>query len=196
MALVDEAYSSVFLEVSPPAATISISGGFGVDLNRDFGNGQNARLSPLQGMTPGWLLHCEVTEAFTASAFPVLQVHLALSTTVTMINGNPFFIGQNCPSIHSTAGRVHPGWGAAELTLGTQFYIRPNPFTAKMGRTIAGASVDAHDYRYIGLVCTVPNYDVASTNFTAGKIKGRFVFESDVFQEPADYIYPSGVKID
>ena len=199
----------------PPAETFYISSTFGIDLNPDYGEGADPRRSPLPGMGEDWMVRVDVTGAFTEGAgAPMAQFHLVLSNlgAGVEVHGGTSVISIGCQAPAQrliTVGedppasnfKAYQGIRAADLTEGTHFFIRPNPWTASMGRNAAGSVVVGKELRYLGVAIMVPNYyisgalNVGTTQyFDGGAITARLVKSGDVMQNPEDFMFPSAVK--
>lgn len=190
-----------FFSFAPTPGTFATSGN-GWDLNPDFGQGHNPRKAPLPGQGKDVVFHVQVSAGFViGNGTPIAQIHVALSNTGAigaslLHTGSDFLvIGTLAPSEHTVGGRTHMGLAAAQLTVGTDFFMRVNPWAAAMGRNRAGSTVIGKDLRYMGLAVTVPNFDVGSnTGFSAGTLFAKIVDESDILATPQDFSYPSGVS--
>jgi hypothetical protein len=186
--------------VAVPAAGTPNSSSIAVDLNPDFGTGASARKSPVfEQSGEDLVVVCEVILPFTVAAgTPVAQFHLAVSNATPgglLLQAPAEFavIGSNVGSHQLVGGRLMLGFVAAQLTLKNKFLIRANPWTAPMGRTLAGATLKRRDLRSFGVVMVVPNYDQggATTAFSAGAIQCYVAKAGDVFANPSDFIYPA-----
>lgn len=181
------------------AAVDFVSSGQGIDLNPDFGQGVDPRKAPLVGHGEMFYIRCDVTTAFAiGGGTPVVQAHAVISTNGTSIHtGDPIIVGSAMPSIHLASSRLLHGFVAAQLPVGSHFYIAVNPWTAYLGRNAAGATVIGKDYRYLGVMMSFPVYDVGpGTNFFAtGILTCRIVKQSDIAINPKDFVYPSGTHM-
>lgn len=187
-----------FFAFAPVVSTFLSPGTFGWDLNADYGQGQSPRKAPLIGQGEEFLFHLRVTTQFViGSGTPVLQIHAALSNTgapgasFMETGADLLFIGEVAPSIHTAGGRTHSGLVAAQLTLGTDYFMRVNPWTAAMGRNAAGSTVIGKDLRYLGIVLSNPRYDLGDF-FSAGQIFGKLIKSSANEMNPTDFLYPPG----
>jgi hypothetical protein len=196
----------------------ALLGSFGVDLNPDFGLGDQPqsgptsptellRKSPILGMEGDILIRVDVTEDFVAvvgtpADDPALQFHAVLSATQStsvIFTGTDFVcIGSNVGpfNIEAVDGRTLNGYLAADLTVGKSFFIRLNPWVEGMGRGLTLDPHDARDLRYLGLVTLVTTGagDGANSYFSDGQVIGRIVQQGDIAHDPEDFIYPSAVS--
>ena len=192
----------VDLQCSAPSAGNLFDSSFGIDLNPDFGQGQQARKSPLIGMGHELLFRIDVDVGFAqgGTAVPIYQIHAALSSAgngVKITSGsNIIIIGTVTPSVHSFAQdpAIVVGLHIDQLAFGSRFFLRLNPWTNPMGRNVAGGAVIGKDLRYLGLIITQTNYHTASC-FGTGIVRGKLVTQGDVMDQPSDYVYPSATTI-
>lgn len=187
------------LLAAAPASTLFVGSSFGYDLNPDFGTGQNARKAPLVGQGEDWMLRLDVVDAFSAAAgTPIIQFHAVLSTVgagVVVHTGDTAVIGSLMPSTHVVSGRTMLGFHVAQLPAGAHFFMRLNPWTARMGRNVAGTTIIGKDLRYLGVLITVPNFDQGGNPAANGSIAARILKSSEISQDPKDFAYPSGTRI-
>lgn len=188
--------ASFVFNLDAPGGGVIAAASTGYDLNPDYGSGQYARKAPLIGVGEDFCVRVDVTNAFVQMGIgvPVFQFHMALSDLPSMLSANMVIIGSSMPSqtLVAQTPDIQIGWNITQLTLGAQFYIRCNPWTAPMGRSAAGAALIGKDLRYLGLICVQPNYHVADT-FAEGSVDARFVKHSDTYSWK-DHAYPSAVK--
>lgn len=188
--------SDTILVATPPGSGNAYLGTAAtIDLNPDYGTGQQARRAPVQGFSSGFALMIEVLTSFAAgSGSPVLQIHAAVSgSSSTLGSTNVAIVGSSAAPQQSVGGRFAWGYLASQLTAGTRFFIRLNPWTASMGHDIVSSSIDGKILRYLGLVLYVPNYDTGAY-FSAGSVTGRIVPTGHIADSAEDYAYPSGVS--
>lgn len=188
--------SGAGLAAIPPLATNYFGASFGLDLNPDYGVGAQPRRSPLPGMGQELLFRVDINSAFTGTGDPVAQFHIALSTSgegVAISAGTMIIIGSNIGPTYFDLTKFWNGFRASQLTAGTHFFIRTNPWTANMGRDAVDAVVEGKTLRYLGLLITMPNYlAVAGPSWTGGLATAHLVTQGDIMQNPKDFAYPTG----
>lgn len=186
---------------SPPTAGVSFGGallGSGLDLNPDYGTGQQARRSPYPGGGEPWYLHVKITGEFViANGTPLVQFHAMLSTTgaypALLHSGSYISVGMNAAPYRTVGGRQMNGYLTSEIPVNTQLYVPIVPWSDVMGRDQVSAVLDPKTLRYIGLGIVVPNGDVGgNTGYTVGLAEWHLVKHSDISQDPETLTYPSG----
>lgn len=210
---IEEGWGLAQFGVAAPGQGISLAGSIGYDMNEDFGAGAQPSAGPAlptelertvqyPGQTGELMMRCDVFTPFVAAlGTPLLQLHVVVSVqgTSTILSGNQYVsIGANTGPYDLQGAVTYNGFKAEELTAGTSIYVRMNPWSTNMGRSILSGSsfnLTAQEFRFIGLVLVVPMAIGGSDDyFSAGSMIGKFVTQSDIGHSPADFIYPSAVS--